>query len=144
MKIEQHSFCDSCGATRAEIEQHGHRHSGEPMYTYQAKCIRVVDGDTVDLDVDLGFHMTARIRFRLLGIDAPELRRGTEEQKAAGRESKKFLEGLLLPDAGPFPPTLVIRTEKADSFGRWLCTIEKDGVDVGITMIDAGHATVYA
>ena len=42
------------------------------MYTYRAKLVKVVDGDTVDLDVDLGFHTTLRIRGRLIGVDTPE------------------------------------------------------------------------
>ncbi|GAG20500.1 unnamed protein product, partial [marine sediment metagenome] len=46
------------------------------MYTYRAKLDRVVDGDTVDLFVDLGFNICIKDRFRLLGIDTPELRGG--------------------------------------------------------------------
>ena len=45
----------------------------EPAYVYRAKARRIVDGDTVDMDVDLGFFVSVRIRFRLKGIDTPEI-----------------------------------------------------------------------
>jgi micrococcal nuclease len=89
------------------------------MYSYAATLRRVVDGDTVDFDVDLGFCMTAAIRFRVLGIDTPELRGGTDESKALARDAKAFVEDCLV-DA----ERIIIRTEKADSFGRWLAEID--------------------
>jgi len=89
-------------------------------YEYRARLRRVVDGDTVDLDVDLGFYLTASLRFRVLGIDTPELRGGTAESKARAREAKDRVEELLSCGEG-FP--LMIRTRKADSFGRWLAAI---------------------
>lgn len=108
------------------------------MYTYKASLMRVVDGDTCDLAVDVGFHMTATLRFRLLGIDTPEVRGTTKE---AGLAAKAALEGLLA--KGP----LLIRTEKGDSFGRWLADISV-GVgdatfDVATEMLRLGHAVPY-
>ena len=80
------------------------------MYTYRARLVRVVDRDTIDVDVDLGFHLTRRTRLRLLDIDTPE--RGQEGYY----EAKEALSALLDSD-------LVIFTEKGDSFGRWLATV---------------------
>ena len=88
------------------------------MYTYKATLRRVVDGDTVDLDVDLGFYMTAALRFRVLGVDTPELRGGTDETKAKAREAKAFVEAELSKAT-----RIYIATEKADSFGRWLAWV---------------------
>ena len=59
-------------------------------YRYKCEVQRCVDGDTVDADLDLGFHMTARIRFRLAGIDTPE--RG----EPGYQEATEHLESLLL------------------------------------------------
>ena len=88
------------------------------MYQYKAKLRKVVDGDTVDLDVDLGFYMTAAIRFRVLGVNTPELRGGTDETKAKAREAKEFVEREL-----ESATSILIETEKADSFGRWLANV---------------------
>lgn len=113
-------------------------------YTYEAKLVRVVDGDTVDLDVDLGFYMTARLRFRILGVDTPELRGGTAESKRKAREAKKFVEDEL---TAAHDKTLDIVTEKADSFGRWLADIyytKPDGVPRSLAdeLILNGHGVI--
>ena len=95
------------------------------IYEYRAKCVRVIDGDTVDLDVDLGFHMRALTRFRLLGVNTPELRGGDADTKLAAQAAKKRAQELLfaVPEDNSFPVDLLIHTEKADSFGRWLASV---------------------
>lgn len=88
------------------------------MYEYKATIRRVIDGDTVDMDVDLGFGTwRANERMRLAIINAPEMK-GTE--RPAGIKSKQHLEALL-----PLGTEVVIRTEKdkSDSFGRWIAHI---------------------
>jgi micrococcal nuclease len=66
------------------------------MYEYRATIVRVVDGDTVDVDIDLGFEVTLKKqRIRLIGIDAPETRSKDQEEKALGLASKAHLESLL-------------------------------------------------
>lgn len=88
-----------------------------PLYRYAARLCRVVDGDTVWLDVDLGFRVTLRLDFRLLGIDAPELVGAT---RGAGLDAKAELERLL--SLGP----LHIESEKpgpTDKYGRWLARV---------------------
>lgn len=105
------------------------------MYEYKAKCIKVVDGDTVDLEVDMGFYIHSSLRFRLLGIDAPEIR---GPNKVAGQKSKQYLLDQLS------NVLLRIETEKADSFGRWLCSIYlPDGKCINDEMIRKGLAKVY-
>ena len=84
------------------------------MYEYLAEVIKIVDGDTVDLKVDLGFHCTITERFRLEGIDTPE--RGEDGFREAG----DYLS-YLLKDCSVL--RIYIRTEKQGSFRRWLGTL---------------------
>jgi micrococcal nuclease len=115
------------------------------MYEYKAKLRKVVDGDTVDLDVDLGFYMTAAIRFRVLGVDTPELRGGTDETKAKAREAKAFVIEAL-----SSAKHIAITTSKADSFGRWLARIrywptdDLTVVDLSEELIRRGLGTIYS
>ena len=65
------------------------------MYTYKVDVTRVVDGDTVDVDIDLGFGMTyKKQRVRMMGIDTPESRTRELEEKFYGKQTKYFIEGL--------------------------------------------------
>ena len=104
-------------------------------FLYRAELVRVVDGDTVDLLIDLGFHLSTKQRVRLLGIDTPELRGGTEETKAAGQRARErvleVLEGA---------EELSVQTEKTGKFGRWLGTIYADGVNVNELLVKEGYA----
>ncbi|MBW8034201.1 MAG: nuclease [Planctomycetes bacterium] len=104
------------------------------MYQYKAKLIRVIDGDTVDLKVDLGFKVFVEIRFRLNGIDTPETR---GDEKEAGLAAKKFLiEALGDRD-------IKVASEKTGKFGRWLGTLFVAGSDINELMINQGHAVPY-
>ena len=110
------------------------------MYEYRAELLKVVDGDTCDMRIDVGFAMTTVQRCRLLRINAPEMKGDTRE---AGERSKSYLESLL--KQGP----LVIRTEKDDAFGRYLAEIlveQSDGIAVNVNqaMLDSGHSVEYS
>lgn len=85
------------------------------MYEYKAKVIKIVDGDTIDFDIDLGFHMTARIRTRLLGINTPEIR-GKEREE--GLRSKAFVVETL-----DKAVDVRVKTHKTGKYGRWLADI---------------------
>jgi len=100
-------------------------------YEYAAELIKVVDGDTVDLRIDLGFYMSAALRFRLLGVDTPELRGGTDETKAKARVAKDFVLARL-----EAADQIRATTYKADSFGRWLADVEylPPGSDAWLSM----------
>ena len=100
-------------------------------YAYQAVLDRVVDGDTVDLWVDLGFSVWVKERFRLAYIDAPE--RFTEEGKAATQWIKDVLEGA----------ELVVVSKSKDKYGRWLGEIFIEGESVNYAMVEADHAKLY-
>ena len=105
-----------------------------PTYRYRALVRRVVDGDTIDLDVDMGFRAWRMSeRFRLAGINAPELR---GESRAEGAAARAFVVGLLAPNA-----EVVIETAKDDAFGRWIATVWlSDGRCLNDVMVEAGHA----
>lgn len=97
------------------------------MYEYKAVITNVVDGDTFDMDIDLGFNIHIHERVRLLDIDTPEK---FGKEKELGLLVKEYATTLLR-DMG-----VIIRSEKADiaantdSFGRWLVRVIFDGEDV--------------
>lgn len=100
--------------------------------------LRVVDGDTVDLRLDVGFYMTGALRFRFYGIDTPELRSPDPEERAKAVEAR----GFVVQWAGAHATDLEAHTHKADSFGRWL--VELECVSCGARLNDALLAAGYA
>jgi micrococcal nuclease len=114
------------------------------MYEYFVKEVKnVVDGDTIDVVIDLGFDILFASRVRLAGIDTPESRTKDKAEKALGLESKYYLKKHLK-DA----KSVVIKTEKMNSsekFGRilgWLY-INNDTESVNDKMINDGYAWGY-
>ena len=88
------------------------------MYEYRCKVVHIVDGDTVDVDIDLGFGVwMKKQRIRMYGIDTPESRTRDLEEKKYGQAAKAFLTGLLDDDAGI---TLKTHKDKEGKFGRIL------------------------
>jgi micrococcal nuclease len=88
------------------------------IYIYKAELIRVVDGDTVELMIDLGFDTLRKERFRLYGIDAPEM--NTE----AGKEAKAWLEDAIRPPEPIYVQTIQLSTKaKRDKYGRFLAVL---------------------
>jgi micrococcal nuclease len=95
------------------------------IYIYKSELIRVVDGDTVDLIIDLGFDTSRKERFRLYGIDAPEMR--TE----AGKEAKAWLWEALQPLEAIYVQTIQLSTKaKRDKYGRFLAVLYDDLGDI--------------
>ena len=112
------------------------------MYTYFVKSVdRVVDGDTIDISIDLGFDLTKKERVRLAGIDTPETRTKNPKEKEMGYQATEFLEMHLMEAT-----KLTVKTEKAGKFGRmlgWLYKSEKDVTSINEIMIDEGYAWAY-
>lgn len=115
----------------------------EGLWRYRARLVRVVDGDTLELEVDLGFGARYAAAIRLLGVDAPEL------PSADGDRSRAALAQLVAAGAGAWP--LRVQTHRlasgseARSFARWVGTVwvaAADGglVDVGAALIAMGAA----
>lgn len=103
------------------------------MYQYHATVTHVVDGDTVDATVQLGFHTSINIRFRLAGIDTPE--RGQQGYT----EAQKALKTLVL------NRNIIIESQKTGKYGRWLGTLYLLGSSESINqyMLTKGLAKPY-
>ena len=114
------------------------------MYEYFVKEVKnVVDGDTIDVIIDLGFDILFASRVRLAGIDTPESRTTDKAEKALGLEAKEYLKKQLK-DA----KSVVIRTEKMDSsekYGRILGWVYVNGESESVNnkMINDGYAWGY-
>ncbi len=110
------------------------------MYEYRARIVRVIDGDTVEAEVDLGFHITSRMMLRLFGINAPEIKGPSRPQGLAARD---FLNQLINTHTHN-TNQLTIRTQKdaTEKYGRCLATLLATDVNLNETLIAAGHAVV--
>ena len=112
------------------------------MYTYNAKLDRIVDGDTLDANIDLGFDITIHKRIRLAGIDTPESRTRDLEEKARGLASKERLKELL--EGGEF----VVESKEVGKYGRVLGTLlvyngEVLPININETLVQEGFAVEY-
>jgi len=111
------------------------------MYEYSCTVKRVVDGDTVDVILDLGFDILYKSRVRLFGIDTPESRTRDKDEKARGKMASAFLENAI--NNGN---SVVIQTKLKDSkgkFGRVLGDVVVDGVNINQSMVDNHLAVKY-
>lgn len=107
--------------------------SDATLYQYKVNIVGVHDGDTVTVDIDLGFYLTHRTPIRLAGINAPELK--TPEGKAA----RDALQGFVVAQRGQW----TARTFKSgeEKYGRWLAMLfTPDGMDVSAWMVLNGFA----
>jgi len=110
------------------------------MYEFQCKIARVVDGDTVDVDIDLGFD-TWRLgeRIRLYGIDTPECRTRNATEKKAGLAAKDCVKRRLQQGR-----TYVLTTKKKGKFGRYLGVIKlEDGTSINAELVKENLAVAY-
>ena len=114
------------------------------MFEYRVKQVtKIVDGDTIDVDIDLGFSISYSQRLRLAGIDTPESRTTDKVEKTLGLESKEYLK-YKFKDA----KDIVVKTEKPDSsekYGRILGWVYLDGNSKSVNeqMIEDGYAWGY-
>lgn len=114
------------------------------MFEYYVKKVtKVVDGDTIDVEIDLGFDISFSSRVRLAGIDTPESRTTNKEEKALGLEVKKVLSERIAN-----AKSIVIRTEKMDStekYGRILGWLYLDGAQLSVNeaLVAGGYAWGY-
>ena len=114
------------------------------MYEYRAKIVRVIDGDTVDVDIDLGFGIWMKNeRVRIMGIDTPESRTRDKVEKKFGLASKAKLKSLL-------GNSTVLKTQinkkgedMKGKFGRILGDFTSDGKKVSKILCEEGFAVPY-
>ena len=117
------------------------------MYTYNIRLLRVVDGDTIDAEIDLGFDVKIKKRIRFMGINAPESRTRDLEEKARGLAAKDRVKQLL-----EGCKNIQLHSHGIGKFGRCLGEIHIDIVDgsekltlesLNKLLISEGHAVEY-
>ena len=113
------------------------------MYKYGAKLLRVVDGDTADVMIDLGFDTWVRARLRFKGVDTWEKRTRNLEEKAKGIAASEFTKEHLEMNDGKF----IIQSYGKGKYGRILAEIfvDIDGEETSLNklLIENGHAYIY-
>ena len=111
------------------------------LYHYNAKVVRVVDGDTVDTSIDLGFDIRIGQRVRLYGINTPECRTRDKDEKKAGLAAKARLVEMLKENKNK----CVIKTslDKKGKYGRVLGVLYVNDVDLIEAVVNEGHAKQY-
>jgi len=108
------------------------------MYEYNCKIVRVIDGDSIIIDIDLGFsHWIHGESIRLYGVDAPESRTRDLEEKKYGKASKKFVKDFLNSD------NILLKTREKGKYGRYLGDFCVNGKWLCNEMIAAYHAVPY-
>lgn len=111
----------------------------QPTYNYSAQIINIVDGDTIDATVDLGFSVFSKIRFRLYGIDTPEKNDKILEIRELSHKATKFVSDSTL------GKTVTIQSVEKDKYGRWLAKIylKVDQPTINEQLIALGYAKAY-
>ena len=114
------------------------------MYVYNAKVNRIVDGDTIDVTLDLGFGVKYDQRVRLAGIDTPEKRTRNAAEKVLGIDATDWLTQQLTSLS-----TVIIKTELDGAIGKygrvlgWLYISEEAPKSLNSQMVDEGYAWIY-
>ena len=111
------------------------------MFDYKCEVTRVVDGDTVDVKIDLGFKLSKLDRVRLSGIDTPESRTRNLDEKKLGLEAKEFLKAWCKEHKGD----IIIHTESEGKYGRLLGGLFSSDSEQSVNdlMLEAGQAWPY-
>ena len=105
---------------------------------FQARVVRVIDGDTLIVQVGLWFGQSVIEHIRIAGIDAPEMKGRCPSETAAARTAGQYLATLI--GAGP----LELRDVRHEKYGRTLARVFVNGLDVAKEMLGAGHARPYS
>ena len=107
------------------------------LYTYKARCTSVYDGDSVTLDIDLGFNIVMHNqKIRLLGINTPEVRGSDRLDGLIARDRlRELIEGKDI--------IMVSHRDKSGKYGRLLATIYTNGINVNQLLINEGLADIY-
>ena len=103
------------------------------LQKYKGKILRVIDGDTIEAAIFLGFNISIKKRIRIVGIDAPETRSRLESVRKAGEAAKKRLEELFV------TKDLIIESKGVDKYGRCLAVVYTDAGNVGEILLNEGY-----
>tara|TARA_Y100000034_G_C6812275_1_gene365119 strand:+ start:320 stop:676 length:357 start_codon:yes stop_codon:yes gene_type:complete len=114
------------------------------LYTYKATVTSVYDGDTLTVDVDLGFSVVLRnIKLRLLGINTPELRGGTDETKSYAKQARDYVRDKCL------GKQVYVESRKKGKYGRYLAIVwtiedsEKNDTSINDLLLENNLAVEY-
>jgi len=109
------------------------------VHYYKCRVVRVIDGDTVDVDIDLGFSVDLKKkRLRLAGIDTPESRTRNKAEKVMGLAAKERVKELCGDEV------YIQSLDAGDKYGRILAIpLTKEGTNICATLINEGHAVEY-
>jgi len=114
----------------------------DSLYNYKCKLLRILDGDTIECNIDLGFDIWRKAKVRLQNIDAPELRTKDLTEKKNAIESTEMLRKLIV-DENP-NGIFYIKSKKVDSFGRCLAIlILESGLEVNTALVELGYASEW-
>lgn len=107
------------------------------LYTYNARCTQVYDGDSITVNIDLGFnHWMLNQKIRLFGINTPEVRGSERLSGLIARDRlRDLIEGREI--------ILASHRDRAGKYGRWLGTIYIDDININKLLLDEGLATIY-
>ena len=110
------------------------------MYEYEVKeLVKVVDGDTIDVIIDLGFSVLSKQRLRLKGIDTPETLSKDEQERLLGNEAKEYVSTWLINQN-----KLTVKTYKDDKYGRLLAEVfGDDNICLNTLLVESGYAWEY-
>ena len=107
------------------------------LYFYEAEVIEVYDGDTITAIVKLGFDVRIKLKFRLYGIDTPEIRTKDKEEKERGIEARDYVRSAIL------NKTVQLKTYKQEKYGRYLCKVYVDNICLNDDLIVREMAKEY-
>lgn len=108
-------------------------------YLYRAQIFKIVDGDTFDAVVDLGFYVSTAVRFRMYGLDTAEINDRDPEKRALAMQAKLFCVEKLLNQS------VTMQTYKTDKYGRWLAEVflPNEELSINAQLLAAGLAIPY-
>lgn len=109
------------------------------MYLYKIEVLKVIDGDTIDVRIDLGFNVWHKCRVRFMGINTPESRTKNLEEKAKGLAAKKRLKELLSVDKAD----IKMQSYGVGKYGRVLGEVFVDDKNINQQLVKEGHAVFY-
>lgn len=106
------------------------------MYQYWAEIVKVIDGDTIDLKVDLGFHLFMCIRVRLARINSYEMKSEKEEERKLAESGKAYIESFKT-------QKIIIQCKKTEKYGRWLAEVYVDLLNLSDELLRLKLAKPY-
>lgn len=109
--------------------------TSDSLYTYKTDVTNVVDGDTVDATIDMGFSIHHKTRLRVARINAPETRTKDLEEKERGLACKARVQELITGAV-----EILVKTTEKGKYGRWIAEVYIDGKNLSDLLVEEGHA----